>query len=238
MGFYQQISKYYDDIFPLSPAALAFFLKRFSENNVKSVLDAACGSGNYVKAFLDNGYDAYGIDLDPAMVNIARSKTSHSRILHGDMLQAAELFNQTFDFALCIGNSLVHLQDESTILKALQGFHKLLNPGGMLALQIINYDRILGQGLDRLPTIENPEAGLVFERKYRYDEKRGIIHFNTVLRVQEGVFENSIPLYPLKASALLSLLVNAGFKNTKLYGDFKESQWSPSSYATIAAATV
>lgn len=238
MGFYQQISKYYDDIFPLSPAAEAFFLKRFAEGNAKRVLDAACGSGSYVRAFIDRGYDAYGIDLDPAMVNIARSKTSHERIVQGDMLKASELFSQGFDFILCIGNSLVHLQEENTILQALQSFHSLLNRGGMLALQIINYDRILGQGLEGLPTIESPEAGLTFERKYRYDEKSGLIHFDTVLKVPEGKYKNSITLYPLKASSLVSLLVRAGFSNTKLYGDFKESQWSPESYATIATASV
>lgn len=237
MGFYQQISKYYDEIFPLAPAAEAFFVKRFQENGTKSVLDVACGSGSYVKAFLDKGYNAYGIDLDEAMVERARRKTSRERILQGDMTKLKDRFQQSFDFVMCIGNSIVHLQDENAMLKAFKGFYELLNPGGMLGLQIINYDRILSLGIESLPTIENPEAGLTFVRKYQYDQKSGMIHFRTILTVPDGSFENSIPLYPLKASALLSLLVNAGFKDTKLYGDFKESQWSPSTYANIATAT-
>jgi glycine/sarcosine N-methyltransferase len=238
VSFYQQISSYYDEIFPVAPAAEAFFLKRFQENGSASasVLDVACGSGGYVKAFLDKGYDAFGIDLDEAMVEQARRKTSRDRILQGDMTKVKDAFQRSFDFVMCIGNSLVHLQDENTMLKALQSFYELLNPGGMLGLQIINYDRILSQGIESLPTIERPDAGLTFVRKYQYDQKSGKIHFRTVLTVPDGTFENSIPLYPLKASALLFLLVNAGFKDTKLYGDFKESQWSTNTYATIATA--
>jgi SAM-dependent methyltransferase len=236
VSFYQQISRYYDNIFLPAPAAEGFLSKRLQENGFSNVLDVACGSGSYVKAFIDKGYDAFGIDLDETMVEQARRKTSRERILQRDMVKAANVFNRTFDFVMCIGNSVVHLQDENTIGKALQQFYQLLNPGGMLGLQIINYDRILGQGVESLPTIEKPDAGLTFVRKYQYDEKGGMIHFRTVLTVPDGRFENSVPLYPLQASAMLSLLVNAGFKDTRLYGDFKESPWSPDTYATIATA--
>lgn len=234
MGFYEQISKYYDDIFPVAPAAGEFCLRLFTGIGAVSILDIACGSGGYVKYFQDKGFQSFGIDLDEAMVEKAREKTSQAQIKKGDMTKVSELYDRRFDGLLCIGNSLVHLNDEETMLKALTSFRNVLTPGGAACIQIINYDRILDQHAEGLPTIEKPEAGLTFERKYAYDADKGMIHFNTVLLVPEGRFSNSIPLYPLRADSLRSLLARAGFDDINLYGDFKYSPWSPDSYATIA----
>jgi len=234
MGFYEQISRHYDTVFPLSPAALNFLKALYREHNARTVLDVACGSGTYVKALLDSGFDAFGTDIDDAMVEKAQDKTSPDRIRQGDMQQASAIFGTAFDGMLCIGNSLVHLEDEIAIVRTLKEFARLLKPGGAACIQIINYDRILKDNIDRLPTIKSPENGLTFERQYEL--RRGIIYFNTELTVPEGIFRNSIPLFPLLKESLEKGLIEAGFANTAFYGDFQGTPWHSGTYATIAAA--
>ena len=89
MGFYQQISKYYDYIFPASDKAVEFFTKRFIKHKVRSVLDVACGSGNYLQALAEKGYQMTGVDLDLAMVEAAQAKAKANKlnytVIQGDM---------------------------------------------------------------------------------------------------------------------------------------------------------
>ena len=51
--------------------------------------------------------------------------------------------NKKFDLIFCIGNSMVHLNDNEEILRFLRNCKKSLKVGGYLLLQIVNYDRIL-----------------------------------------------------------------------------------------------
>ena len=89
MGFYQQISKYYDYIFPASDKAIEFFTKRFTKFKVHYVLDVACGSGNYLQALAEKGYKVTGVDLDLAMVEAAQAKAKAQKLnftaIQGDM---------------------------------------------------------------------------------------------------------------------------------------------------------
>jgi len=240
MSFYQQISKYYDYIFPASDKAIEFFTKRFTEHEVHSILDVACGSGNYLKALAEKGYQVTGIDLDSAMVESAQAKAIAQKlnytVIQGDMRELDSLLTEKFDALICMGNSLVHLIGKEEIQKALHGFYSHLNDKGMAIVQIINYDRIIEQNIDALPTIENKEIGLSFERKYDYRPEEGIVYFNTILTIPGERYENSIPLYPIIKNDLLSMIKEAGFRRWDLYGGFDEKPWTPSSYATVVVA--
>ncbi len=235
MGFYEQISSYYDYIFPLSSTTVLFHKDLFKKYGVSTVLDVACGSGAYVQALMESGFVVYGTDLDPAMVKKAGQKTDPQRIRAGDMQMAASIFDIRFDAALCIGNSLVHLTDEEAIFKTLKEFNRSLVSGGVVSIQIINYDRILIDKVPGLPTIVNVEVGLTFTRRYE-QQSDGLIHFMTELTVPEGTFKNSIPLYPLIKDALQGLLEDTGFVDLAFYGDFKATPWQPNAYTTIVSA--
>lgn len=240
MGFYQQISKYYDYIFPASDKAVEFFTKRFIKHKVRSVLDVACGSGNYLQALAEKGYQMTGVDLDLAMVEAAQAKAKANKlnytVIQGDMQSLDSILFEKFDALICIGNSLVHLIGKEEILKALRGFYSRLHSKGMAIIQIINYDRIIEQNIDALPTIENRKIGLSFVRKYDYRPEEEIVYFNTLLTVPGEKYENSIPLYPLVKDDLISMIEEAGFKSWDLHGGFDEKPWTPSSYATVVVA--
>lgn len=240
MGFYQQISKYYDYIFPASDKAIEFFTKRFTKFKVHYVLDVACGSGNYLQALAEKGYKVTGVDLDLAMVEAAQAKAKAQKLnftaIQGDMRNLDSILSEKFDALICMGNSLVHLIGKEEIRKALYGFYARLHDKGMAIIQIINYDRIIEQNIDALPTIEDKKIGLSFERKYDYRPEEGIVYFNTLLTVPGEKYENSIPLYPLIKNDLISMIQEAGFERWDLYGGFDEKPWTPSSYATVVVA--
>jgi len=102
---------------------------------------------------------------------------------------------------------------------------KLMETDGSLVIQIINFDRILLKDIKSLPTIEDKNIGLSFERNYSYDKQKNTIYFNTKLSVDGRIFENEIPLYPLLQDELVEAVTDAGFKKVKLFGDFNGSEF-------------
>lgn len=241
MGFYEQISKYYDYIFPAGEQQIEFITNTVG-SPPKSLLDVACGSGGYSVALSKAGYSVSAIDLDDKMVEMAIAKKQKEgldiNVVACDMLDISKKFGESsFDLVFCIGNSIVHLGSKEDILDALKQMRYSLKPGGKLIIQIINFDRVFKYSISSLPSIENDEIGLKFVRNYNYDEKKGLIKFNTLLTVNEPTgkeeFENSIELLPLMSDNMMELIKKAGFRNVDFFGDFENSKYSVDSYMLV-----
>lgn len=243
MSFYEQISKYYDYIFPVGGTQLNF-IKQAAGSPPKKILDVACGSGGYSIELARSGHQLYAIDLDDEMINMAKKNAQKEgldiRILKCDMREIANTFQDEFDLIFCIGNSIVHLGSLEEILKVLKQMHQRLNDGGTLILQIINYDRIIKFNVNELPIIKNDKIGLEFIRRYQYDRQQGLINFNTVLTVsnerEKEVFENSIKLLPVTRDDMKKALEDAGFNGIEFYGDFNYSPYNDNSFMLVVRA--
>lgn len=241
MKFYEEISKYYNYIFPTGKAQVNF-LNKFIGDIPKDILDIACGTGGYSLELARQGNKVTAVDLDDKMVKELKTKALESNLnvnaLRGNMLELNDILNSQYDLAFCIGNSLVHLDGEKEISSFLKAVKATLREQGKLIVQIINYDRVLSQNVDSLPTIENEEVGLKFKRIYRYNKDLKKVFFKTILEIEGKDLENEIPLYPLLSHELVRLLHEAGYEEVKLYGDFKESEFQKDdSYALVVVAS-
>jgi 2-polyprenyl-3-methyl-5-hydroxy-6-metoxy-1,4-benzoquinol methylase len=240
VDFYESISAYYDRIFPTDPQAVSFLDGKTGP--VSRVLDIACGTGGYSIALAERGHRVTGVDLDQAMIRAARSKARDPdqapefRAL--DMLAMTGVLEPGFDLAFCIGNSLVHLETDEQILRLLADCHLLLRPGGVLVLQIINYDRILSEGLTGLPALRDDD--LEFLRHYDLDASGREVIFRTELRVgrheNKRVIQNQIPLRIVTAAQLTRLVREAGFRNLGLSGGFDGRPLGPESLPLVLSA--
>ncbi|MFZ7119621.1 MAG: class I SAM-dependent methyltransferase [Eubacteriaceae bacterium] len=228
MGFYEEISNYYDYIFPVGKEQMNFI-----ENNIgnqpKKVLDIACGTGGYSIELAKKGYDVTAVDLDFQMIqkiiNKADSLELKINVLQGNMLELKEIANDNYDLAFCIGNSLVHLNNKEEIELFLRGIKTLLKKDSKLIIQIINYDRIISQHIKSLPQIVNTEVGLIFKRLYNYDEYKNKIYFKTILNINGKSIENEIILLPLLSKDLEEILKLCGFEILEFFGDFRGSKF-------------
>lgn len=241
MGFYEAISKYYDFIFPTGKDQVNFIME-VAGKPPKTLLDVACGTGGYSIELAQKGYAVTAVDLDSKMVDSLRNKTISSNlninVLQGNMLELKGSINCSYDLAFCIGNSLVHLDGEKEIEAFLIEMKSLLVEGGSIVLQIINYDRVLKMDIRSLPTIQNKEVGLKFQRMYRYDHNINKVLFKTILEVDGNKIENEIPLYPILLDNIVALLKKAGFIKLGLFGDFDGREFDrDNSYALVIVAS-
>jgi glycine/sarcosine N-methyltransferase len=241
MSFYEELSSVYDIVFPKDNNTVEFL-----NTNLKAkskVLDLACGTGTYSIALGEKGHEVIGVDLDEAMIKLAKDKYLYENVhfYKGNMLGLSDIApNKTFNLIYCIGNSIVHLNSIEKIEELACGVYSRLEEQGEFIVQIINYDRIFKHEIKALPTIVRGPQGIKFIRNYRVDEGEKLIHFETELIInRNGVaekYENSVPLLPIKSNELLKILIKAGFSKVSIHGDFSSEEYNEDSYAVVMRA--
>ena len=230
--------KYYDDIFPENQNTYAFLREGLQPGD--KVLDVACGTGSYTIHLIRDGIAACGLDLEEAMIDKAEEKAEKEGVspdfVVSDMLNIELVSDGGLRRIYIIGNSLVHLKSKDEVRAFLKSAYNLLSDGGDLIIQIINYERILSQGIDHLPSIQVPEKGILFERNYNYDVSSSTIEFASILSTQDESRESSVYLLPLLKDELVTELTKIGFKGIEVYGNFNKDPFTENSVPLVLKA--
>lgn len=93
------------------------------------VLDAGCGPGVVTAALHDLGIDAFGIDLSPRMIAIARR--DHPQVSFAvDSMADLHLQDATVGAVLAF-YSLIHVPDDE-VPRVLAQFRRVTRPGGVV----------------------------------------------------------------------------------------------------------
>lgn len=131
------IKKYYDDLASsydnnrfgnsygkyIDQQERAFLNALLSSNSYEKILDSGCGTGRFLE------YATHGIDISPAMIEIARSKFPEKEIKEGS-LSSIPYQNTYFDLIYSL-HVIMHL-DVKTTTEFLTESHKKLNENGTL----------------------------------------------------------------------------------------------------------
>lgn len=239
MKFYQSIAPHYHHIFPFNPAHLNLVLDENPKSGKDALLDIGCGIGSLSAEIANHFSEVKAIDLDDQMIQRAKTENQKDRLefFEMDMMEINRHFQtNTFQTVICFGNTLVHLTHENQILNFFKQVQEILSDNGKFLFQIINYDRVLDEKIDFLPTIEN--ENIRFIRNYNLDTSTGLIHFETNLYIKEKdmVLENSVPLFPLRKDKLDEFLKGAGFTTIQYYGNFKKDKWTEKSVPLFGVA--
>lgn len=112
-------------------AALALFADRVRAAGDGPVADIGCGPGHVTAHLHELGVDAFGIDLSPGMIGVARRDYPGLRFEVGSM---TDLHLRDASVAgLLAWWSLIHIPDDE-VPTVFAHFHRVLRPGGPLQL--------------------------------------------------------------------------------------------------------
>jgi len=128
---YAEFTRTLLDQTPHERAALALFAEQVREAGGGPVADVGCGPGRITGYLHELGLDAFGIDLSPAMIELARRDYPGLRFEVGSMTEL-DLADGSVG-GLIAWYSLIHIPDDE--LGAVLGhFRRVLRPGAPLLL--------------------------------------------------------------------------------------------------------
>ncbi|MFJ8021353.1 class I SAM-dependent DNA methyltransferase [Streptomyces sp. NPDC096311] len=136
---------------PFDRAMLAAFAEKVRDGGGGQVADLGCGPGRVTIHLEGLGLDAYGIDLSPQMVALARRSHPHLRFEVGSMTDL-DIEDASLAGAL-VWYSTVHTPLEELPLFFAE-FHRILAPGGHLLIAFkvgaerVHLDHAYGHDLD------------------------------------------------------------------------------------------
>lgn len=229
---YNDIVDFYEEIFPLNQAFLAFIPAYLGQPGSR-VLDLGCGPGDYVDHLSRLGYDATGIDPSAEMIRRARvhQRGSFYEAGFGDLDRLAGPFETIFS----IGNSLSYYPADQ-MGDFFEQAARLLSLEGWLVLQVVNWDRYRHAGVSDFG-VKTLLDGRTFHRRYEPGPGDTVI-FHTGLR-QEGerIKAWSDLLYPKYSADLQRDCQQAGLSLEGVFGDFQKTAYDPlTSPATVLVA--
>ncbi len=115
-----------------------FFRKLFAENQVRSVLDCACGTGGDLHLFRSLGCEVIGSDISDSMLNQAGKNLSgcglEIPLRKADYRELHRHFDRQFDAVVCLSTSILHMPNEREVLSAVKSMREVLREGGILIL--------------------------------------------------------------------------------------------------------
>lgn len=116
---------------PLDRSLISAFAELVTANGTAPVADLGSGPGHVTALLHERGVPAFGVDLSPAMVALARRAHPHLRFHVGSMT-SLDLPDSTLGGILAL-YSTIHVPD-AHLPKAFAEFHRTLTPGGLVLL--------------------------------------------------------------------------------------------------------
>ncbi len=219
-----------------------FFRRLFRRAGARRVLDVGCATGGHVLRFARLGLQVVGADPSAEMIRRAEEQAagrSGVRFVRAGFGELAERVGEGFDVATCLGNTLPHAVTREELDRALADMASVLRPGGLLAIQQLNYDRILAEKRRFLGVSSGLRDGVEYLFFRFYDFEGPLLTFNVVTLRKEGGrwgFQvGSTRLRAIRREELAEALAGAGFGPAEWYGGLSADAFDPASSGDLVA---
>ena len=147
---FTEIARFYDDLMRNVPYHLwVEYVEEILERlhrHPKTVLDAACGTGVVSEMLAELGYEVTGVDISPAMVEVAQGKAGRSGGVQYLVQDLASLdIGRRFDLIISLFDSLNYIIDPNRLRQAIYRIAAHLEPGGVFIFDV-NTEYALSHG--------------------------------------------------------------------------------------------
>ncbi len=188
-----------------------------------SVLDAGCASGLTATLFAEEGVRAVGLDRSKRMIAVAKSKYSGKNLpvsfKVGSFESLPEGLSGKFDLVVCLANSIAGVGTVPNLKRSLVGFKRLLRPGGVLVLQMLNLAALKVGEVMPVKATRSGDVGYL-----RFARRRGSRMEITIVRLdfsrEPFGFEPFVDeMESFSPTVLTGEIKTAGFSKISRFGD-------------------
>jgi SAM-dependent methyltransferase len=207
-------------------------------NREGCVLDVACGTGRHTITLCKAGFDVVGLDISVNLLRIAKTHGA-SVLVRGDM-RFLPFKPGAFTAAISMDNSIGYLPTEKEDAQSLTEVKRVLKADGLFVLDVFNREK-LSQKYNAKGTspklYDYPSFTLQQDRTVSVDGDWLCDHWTVKQRTdgQVRVFDHKARLYT--RSRLESMLSEAGFSVSEVFGDYEQQPFSTFSPRLIIQAS-
>jgi SAM-dependent methyltransferase len=213
------------------------------------VLDAMCGTGRVIVPLAEQGYSVAGLDLSPAMVEVARRKavalglSDRIRVVEGDIRHFG--LGQQFGLVLVPLNSFMHLESTDDQLAALGCLKQHLRRDGLLVLDLFNpqpHELASDQGVlvqERTFALDGHEVQKYVVRRTDWVAQRQDVEFIYDERAADGLVRRQVLPFTMRwvyRFELEHLLARTGLHAEAFYGDYDLAEYGSDSSQLVVVA--
>ena len=231
--WYRAIAEHYGALYDAKrdANAAAFLHGRFRRHApVVDVLDVACGTLAIDIGLVNRGYRVVGRDLSRNMIRSARRNLRRAGlradVARGDMRSLR--LGREFDAVLCLGTAFNYLSSAGGVRRAMQTFRRHLRPGGLLVLDLTNFDAWIGNPKNARAEVDHttPDGTRIAVFAFNEQNPAKTVHTARMITVvQKGNridfrFDEA-DLKVWRKEAIARALRSHGFRPVGWYGDLK-----------------
>ena len=223
-GFYDRISGEYDRMTGFEQRFVRerpFIRMLVDRYDIRTALDAGTGTGFHALLLAQLGVQVTAVDISPSMIAALQDHAAVMGVTISTLVapfrDLPDRIRTRQDAIFSLGNTVAHASSYDELVAFLLAFHRVLRPGGMLLLQLLNYKRILAT--KESTQIVREEGNTRFVRWYAYEESR--VRFNITREYVDHVQPSntiSVLLTPFTDDDLRAALGAAGFAEVNVYG--------------------
>jgi SAM-dependent methyltransferase len=155
--------RYYDALYawkdyPEEARKLKGFIAQHKRSRGNTLLDVACGTGGHVP-YLRDAFAYEGLDLDPEMLALARTRFPAIPFHLGDMADFA--LGRQFDVVTCLFSSIAYVKTASRLQQAIATMAAHVCAGGVLVISPFFTPELWIPGQPHALFVDQPELKLV-----------------------------------------------------------------------------
>lgn len=157
----------------------------------RSLLDLACGTGTVALAFAQSGWEVYGIDASPEMLERARSKAASMGQLVALSCQDMRRFVLPHPVALitCLYDSLNYMLTEQDLAQTLSAASRALLPGGLFVADLNTRDALEHIWGNNCFFSEGKNLAMVMDSTWDPTRELSTVHLVGFVRTEAGLYE-------------------------------------------------
>jgi SAM-dependent methyltransferase len=207
----------------------AFLERPFASAPTRRLLDLGSGTGEHARFFATKGFAVVGVDVSDAMMARAHETgvPAGVELIKGDLAHVDTVVSGQFGAAICLGNTVSHITDRTTLLQMFVGVRRVLLPGAPFVIQILNYEHLIHAGVRALPLtfVEDEDGEAIFMRVMTFKPDGRVVFSPTLLRYRpdqeppiEVASSHSVELHGWTHTDVTAALKEAGFSDRQLFG--------------------